>query len=423
MWLCRYTRAFFLNFFYFLSLFLVSFFSYSSYWFNYAIDSTNPSFINVYKNLEPFYFYENPDESLVFCETPHLGKRVDKTSLDFLFKNINLLEQDSYYAKGFFYYFNASPRDTDIRDINFSSINDICFFDEVEQDDTLIWLLANRVKGAYGFFDVNIIYTIKLNINHYLYTTKISKVLFKALQLAYQLKKQDQFTYLVKGANPSISYIGYSEDLNSKYILFPISESNVDNEDSCIIFDNGDSSCTWEKTISECEREPLPDEPFSPNCRIIISDKGKGSIFDYVKANLVEFKIKDKESPSFGDDSNLNNSSLSGGTSSGGSSSGDDDSSNDDQDSSCNDNLLSCISDLTLDVKDSLLALKQDLLNKADVAKCSLSSDCPSIEISFWGETFSITIHCEIFENTGEQISKGFQFLWVFVAILIVLSA
>lgn len=309
MWLCRYTRTFFINIFYLLFLLSIPLFALSEEWYTHANDPTDDSFSNLYNRLYPFDFREGNENPFIFCEYPHLGKIVDRSSLDFLFDNLDILKKDDYRDRGFFYNFigkrtiNSSPK---ITEIDFDKITDICFFGSIKQGssksdisrDALTWIFATRKKSSFGYTSGSVIYTIDLYLDNNEPFPGIQSTLFKAFKLAYELKKTEQFSYLVSGAKPSTYYVGYSNDLSANYLIFPVG-SDVE-EDSCIIFENGDSRCTWEKVISECEHEPLPDEPFSPNCRIVISDKAKGNIFEYVRSELKEIRIKTEEDKEHG---------------------------------------------------------------------------------------------------------------------------
>ena len=76
------------------------------------------------------------------------------------------------------------------------------------------------------------------------------------------------------------------------------------------------------------------------------------------------------------------------------------------------------------DVKSAISELKDGLKNKLGLDGLSISGgSCPSFNITVFGKSQSITIHCQILDSNGGAISAAFLFIWGFAAIRIFLSA
>ncbi|MBN6078800.1 hypothetical protein [Aggregatibacter actinomycetemcomitans] len=216
------------------------------------------------------------------------------------------------------------------------------------------------------------------------------------------------------------------------------------NGDTCVIKDNGESKCEWRALERDSEGNP----------RITMSPNRSGSLDDYANSNAEDksggnnSQKGDKQGGNNGVDerrgngsSSNNNNSLSpngGNNNAGGSSSADKgkgdgtgnkggtgigngkgDGKGDDEKEGKGE--LPKLQEFN--IGDSLERLKGKLAEMIDTSSCSVSGKCPAIQVSLFGATHNIDIHCKIFEDNFQKIRTAFNFLWALLGILIILSA
>ena len=218
--------------------------------------------------------------------------------------------------------------------------------------------------------------------------------------------------------------------------------------DTCVVKDNGQSQCEWHSVEKDEDGRP----------RITLEPNKNGSLNDYAKS-----KERDKpdsgnagesgkqQGGSGGVNEHRGNSSSSGGSSSSHNSSGgnndtgagdgnknsdkkddsggsggsglgkgDGDGKGDD-DGKNGKGKLPELQEFNID--DSLFNLKTKLSEMVNISSCNISGQCPSINVSLFGASHHIDIHCRVFEDNGEKIKSAFTFLWTLLGILIILSA
>ena len=216
------------------------------------------------------------------------------------------------------------------------------------------------------------------------------------------------------------------------------------NGDTCVIKSSGESKCEWHSLGKDDEGRP----------RITLEPDKDGSLDDYAgskaedKPNNDSGKNGDKHGGNSGVDekrgsgsssSNDNSSSSTGGNNnSGGSNSanqGKGDGTGDKGGSGIGNGKGEGEGDdegkekgelpklEEFNIGDSLERLKGKLAEMIDTSSCHVSGKCPSIEVSLFGTTHSIDIHCKVFEDNGEKIRTAFNFLWALLGVLIILSA